>query len=196
MPTFTFIDYKYKLNKDHFLKYDMLKENGIVEKYETLKNAINYKTHRTIQIGGKTYNTLYNEHKYDYMFLDKLYNDKNFIDNGADEYIKNKAIEKDNENKRYRDYRIIIDRIKRLEDWNDYVEYEGINYGLPHIIDGKHKYNNCNGNIIELKNEKYYKECSYCRNDRPFCTSYCKCYTKEIYHVKCGKCNYEHKYEI
>ena len=48
-----------------------------------------------------------------------------------------------------------------MKKWEDYIEFEGIKYGLPNIVDNIHRYNNCMGHIT-----REYEECSakLCRN--------------------------------
>lgn len=81
----------------------------------------------------------------------------------------------------------IIEKIRKLERWNDFIEFEGKKYGLIHKIKNNiHIENNCLGEMIftHEKNE-------YTFNDRPFCNYGDKETTYSIY--KCFKCNYENK---
>ena len=82
-----------------------------------------------------------------------------------------------------------IEQINRLERWNDYVEFGGMKYGLPKVLNEVHRENDCFGQM-EFDREKDY-ECRGCRNNQvgPY---QCLCHTFTI--NKCNKCGYEEKY--
>lgn len=81
----------------------------------------------------------------------------------------------------------IIEEINKLNDWNNFIEFDGKKYGYPQKVKNSvHIENNCNGNMIFLREETEYRI-----NDRPFCnysdgeTTYC--------HFECNRCKYTHK---
>jgi hypothetical protein len=45
----------------------------------------------------------------------------------------------------------MISRINNLE-WNEYIEYNGLLYGKPHVVDDIHVADNCLGEVIPLNN--------------------------------------------
>jgi hypothetical protein len=81
----------------------------------------------------------------------------------------------------------IIEKIQKLESWNEFIEFEEIKYGLVNKIKNNiHIENNCSGEMI-LSDKKI----EYTFNDRPFCNYEDKETNYLIY--KCSKCNYENK---
>jgi len=180
-----------KINTDTELQND----------YKKLKNGINYKTNRKIKIGGKIHEEL--KHKFmisylhNYSFgnqikLSVLFEDITNIN--VTKYLQetekiNNDI--DHENFLIQDYNKsvdnIIEKIQKLESWNEFIEFEEIKYGLVNKIKNNiHIENNCSGEMI-LSDKKI----EYTFNDRPFCNYEDKETNYLIY--KCSKCNYENK---
>jgi hypothetical protein len=112
----------------------------------------------------------------------------------ADEYLQEtkKIINDiDFENVIIKDYNKLVDsiieKIQKLERWNDFIEFEGKKYGLVNKIQNNiHIENNCSGEMIFT-----HEKTEYTFNDRPFCNYDDKETTFSIY--KCSKCNYENK---
>ena len=149
------------------------------QNYELWKSGINYKTNRKIKIGSKIHNQLRNEF---YVYNSNLL--LTVLDGIDSElYIQ----ETDKLIKEIFDYNaqidIIINKINLLEKWEDYIEFDGIKYGIPYIYDNIHRENDCFGII---KEECYYKtcSCSTCEN-----WSGCGKNMKPYYKYKCLKCN-------
>jgi len=156
--------------------------------YEKWKDGINYKTNRKIKIDGK----IHRELKQKFMIGGVLFDTLNSIN--AVEYLQEteKIInEIDVENAIIKDYNnvidIIIDKIQKLEGWDDFIEFEGKYYGLIHKIKNNiHIENNCLGEMIFT-----HEKTEYTFNDRPFC-NYDD--TETTYsNYNCSKCNYENK---
>lgn len=158
--------------------------------YIKWKDGINYNTNRKIKIGGKIHEKL--KQKFMVCCEGIIFDTLNNID--ADEYLQEtkKIInEIDGENAIIKDYNNLVDsiieKIKKLKRWDEFIEFEGKKYGLIHNIKNNiHIENNCYGEMVFLKS---YTE--YSSNDRPFCICDDKETTYSIY--KCSKCNYENK---
>lgn len=177
--------------------------NGDIElqnDYKKWKYGINYKTNRKIEIGGKTHSSINKfmiKYYHNYSLGSQtsssvLFEKLNNIN--AYEYIQEtKKINKDidYENTVIKDYNILVDiiieKIQKLERWNDFIEFEGKKYGLIQKVKNNfHIENNCLGEMVFLKTEK-----EYTFNDRPFCNYEDGETTYSIY--KCSRCNYENK---
>lgn len=186
-----------KLEKTYPRRYD----NSVFEKlnemntdtelqndYKKWKDGINYKTNRKIKIGGKIHEKL----KQKFMIGGILFED--LINITADDYLQEtKKInnEIDAENIIIKNYNksvdSIIEKIQKLEKWNDFIEFEGKCYGITSkVLNNIHIENNCLGEMIFTR-----KDIEYTFNDRPFCNYDDK---KTIYSIyKCSKCNYENR---
>ena len=159
--------------------------------YIKWKDGINYNTNRKIKIGGKIHEKLKQKFMI-YSYKNILFDTLNNIN--ADEYLqKNKKIiyKIDNENDMIKDYNKLVDsiieKIQKLEKWNDFIEFEGKCYGITSkVLNNIHIENNCLGEMIFTR-----KETEYTFNDRPFCNYDDKEITYSIY--KCSKCMYENK---
>ena len=159
--------------------------------YIKWKDGINYNTNRKIKIGGKIHEKLKQKFMI-YSYKNILFDTLNNIN--ADEYLqKNKKIidKIDNENDMIKDYNKLVDsiieKIQKLEKWNDFIEFEGKCYGITSkVLNNIHIENNCLGEMIFT-----HKETEYTFNDRPFCNYDDKEITYSIY--KCSKCIYENK---
>lgn len=159
--------------------------------YKKWKDGINYKTNRKIKIDGK----IHRELKQKFIIYSNggvLFDTLNIIN--EDEYLQEtkKIINNiDVENATIKDYNKLVDdiieKIKKLEKWNDYIEFEGKYYGIKSkVLNNIHIENDCFGEMIFID-----KETEYTFNDRPFCNYNDKKTTYLIY--KCSKCNYENK---
>jgi hypothetical protein len=126
---------KYPERYDNFVfekLNEMNDDTKLQNDYKKWKDGINYKTNRKIKIGGK----LHKELKEKFMIKGVLIDILNNIN--VNEYIQEtKKIndEIDIENIAIKDYNIsvntIIEKIQKLERWNDFIEFEGKKYGIP-----------------------------------------------------------------
>ena len=178
--------------------------NGDIElqnDYKKWKDGINYETNRKIKIDGKIHRELKQKfminysHNYSFgsqmrssVLFEKLNNINSHKYLQETEKINNEI---DVENAVIKDYNklveSIIEKIQKLEGWNEFIVFEGKKYGLIHKIKNNiHIENNCLGEMIFT-----YEETEYTFNDRPFCNYDDKETTYSIY--KCSKCIYENK---
>jgi hypothetical protein len=182
-----------------FEKSDMIKLNSM-DKYNKWMNCINYKTNRKIKLNGPTYYEI----KYELSINSILFTDLQVIDRSVlftelqaidrIKYLKETQdiVEKINtENNEIEKYNLtvydVISKIKKLKLWTDYVEFEGIYYGIQAIIDNIHRTNDCFGEMIYF--EETIKECRDCSGASSFSTGRCECNKYKMY--TCNKCGYE-----
>ena len=159
--------------------------------YKKWKDGINYKTNRKIKIDGKIHREL-KEKFMIYSCRGVLFDTLNSIN--PHEYLQEtKKInnEIDVENAIIKDYNklvdCIIEKIQKLERWNEFIEFEGKCYGITSkVLNNIHRENDCFGEMTFTRKEK-----TYTSNDRPFCNYDDTETTYSIY--KCSKCNYENK---
>jgi len=159
--------------------------------YKKWKDGINYKTNRKIKIDGKIHREL-KEKFMIYSCGGVLFDTLNSIN--PHEYLQEtKKInnEIDVENAIIKDYNklvdCIIEKIQKLERWNEFIEFEGKCYGITNkVLNNIHRENDCFGEMTFTHKEK-----TYTSNDRPFCNYDDTETTYSIY--KCSKCNYENK---
>ena len=159
--------------------------------YKKWKDGINYKSNRKIKIGGKIHIELMRKFMI-YSCGGILFDTLNHIN--ANEYLQ--ETEKINndidvKNTIIKDYNksidSIIEKIQKLERWNDFIEFEGKKYGLTDKVKNNvHIENDCFGEMIFTC-----KETTYTFNDRPFCNYDDIEETHSIY--KCSKCEYVKK---
>ena len=131
--------------------------------------------------------TYYSYSKKDILFdnVNSIDWDKYFLETEqiySDIDIKNDIINENNKkiiehNKKVNE---IIDKINLLETWEQYIDFEGINYGIPYIYNCIHRENNCFGNIIL----DYIKKCQ-CSS----CENWGGCGSDGILYYKCDKCD-------
>ena len=170
---------------------EMNADTELQNDYKKWKDGINYKTNRKIKIGGK----IHRELKAKFMIYSCggiLFNTLNHIN--ANEYLQetkkiNNEIDVENAVIKYYNKLVdsIIEKIQKLEGWNEFIVFEGKKYGLIHKIKNNiHIENNCLGEMIFT-----HEKTEYTFNDRPFCNYDDKETTFSIY--KCSKCNYENK---
>jgi len=196
---------RYYPNKKHEKIYPKRYDNFVFEKFNEMKvdtklqndykkweNGINYDTNRKITYGGKIHRELKQKFMIKYDFDSVLFDDLTNIN--MNEYLQQtKKIynDIDDENTIIKNYNIMIDsiieKINKLEKWEDFIEFEGKKYGLIYKIKNNiHIENDCLGEMIFVK-----KETEYIFNDRPYCNYDDKEIIYSIY--KCNKCNYENK---
>ena len=82
----------------------------------------------------------------------------------------------------------IIEKIKKLEDWDDFVEFEGKYYGINKVYNNIHRENNCLGEMVFYKEEYESCNCSSCENWLYGCSNP---RGRHLRYYKCNKCNYE-----
>jgi hypothetical protein len=185
--------YPLRFNNFVFEKFnEMIIDEKLQNDYKKWKNGINYNTNRKITIGGKIHTSLKQQFMIKYGsfkggFKNILFTSLIGIDSIKyicdTEKFKNDI---DIENNIIDDYNNNIDdtikKIQELKKWNDFIEFEGIKYGIKRIYNNIHRENDCNGEIIE-----YYK-CRSCRGTSSFYEQ-CRCEYKE--NIKCLKCGYK-----
>lgn len=170
--------FKDRYTKENFEKYTQI--NNSIENYEKWQIGINFKTNRKIKIGGKTHIRLGYENFYIKGFLFTKLNDINIeLYIQETERLKNEILS----------YNLkvpeIICKIYKLEKWSDFVEFEGIKYGIPKVYNDIHRENDCNGNINK---EIVCWECRWCRGSASFIEP-CRCSYKT--NIECVKCGYK-----
>jgi hypothetical protein len=74
-------------------------------------------------------------------------------------------------------------KIKNLQDWNEYILFDGKKNGLPPVHNKIHRENDCMGNIVEY----YYRECR-CHNCEDWGGRSCNGEATQYY--KCSGCDY------
>lgn len=171
----------YRYDQNSFEKYKKITES--IENYEKWKIGINYETNRKIKIDGPTYNRL----KLNFLIRCgnswSLFTELNGINMELylqeTEKLKNKALLYD---KKIDD---IICKINKLEKWNNFIEFEGVKYGIPEVYNNIHRKNDCNGNMEKIE---YFWECRKC-SGAGFYETTCNCENRSF--VKCLKCGFK-----
>ena len=83
---------------------------------------------------------------------------------------------------KYRTRKILIDdaydRIRKLDKWNDYVLFEGIAYGIPHIFNDVHMENDCGGAMKSMRRKP---TCKLCGRSYVHGSGVCIVYIKQPY---------------
>lgn len=197
-----YLKYPIRYDKNTLKKAMKMNKNiELLNDYNKWKNGINYITNRKIQFDGKIHQELKRKFIIDF-FCCRLSDEFNkiitpehilfedIINIDRHKYLKETKLIVDEINKNnteIKKYNVfvddIIEKIKNLQKWNDYIEFNGIKYGLTNtIIDNIHVENNCGGEIKYCGWEDYGSD-----NIRPFCNDFGK-YIYEIY--KCIKCNF------
>lgn len=176
----------------HELHEIFISNQDFQEKLHKWKNGINPITNRKITIGGKVYddvkytlinligqNVWCNEEKYQKIKdID--------IDNYAAEtmILQRETDIQNNEIKLYNTSLIVaVKQIDKLQSFLDFVEFDGHNYGMPPIVDGIHRENDCMGVITD-----YYTDCT-CST----CENWNGCGTLREGYRTCNKCDYKVK---
>lgn len=171
---------------------EMNEDTELRKEYKKWKVGINYKTNRKITMGKKLHEELRRKFMIYTACGDVLFDTLNSIN--ADEYLQETNIinsEIDVENAIVKDYNKLVDgvieKIQKLEKWNDFIEFEGNYYGITSkVLNNIHIEHDCFGQMIFTR-----KETEFSFNDRPFCNYDDKETTYSIY--KCSKCIYETK---
>jgi hypothetical protein len=174
-----------------FDEYIKMKENPI--NYEKWKAGVNYKTNRNLVIGGSTHNKLKNDFMIKYIdcniqcsvffedlvgidCLKYLQETENINQNNETVKLHNKNI------------REVVNKINKLEKWDDYVEFEGLKYGILPRYNNIHREYDCNGTLKTTTVDEY--ECRGCRDGMPFNGAYtCSCKSRQLF--ECEKCGYK-----
>lgn len=177
---------------------EMIKDTELQNDYKKWKEGRNYKTNRKITIGGKLHTKLKEKfmielHPYGSVLFEDL------ISINSQEYLQEtKKInnEIDAENIIIKNYNksvySLIEKIEKLEKWNDFIEFEGKRYGIPTILNNIHRENDCLGKILSYIETAH--ECRGCRDGMPFNGAYtCYCIVYDI--NKCDKCGFIKKTE-
>ena len=184
--------YPLRYDKMVFEKLNEMKSDVELQNdYKKWKNGINYDTNRKIKIGGKIHKKLEKKfiiHSSRGIRFDIL-NDIN-----VDEYLQETKIIYDNidvENDVIIKYNSFVDdvieKIKKIERWDEFIEFENKKYGFIDTTKNNiHIENNCFGEMFLTCEKK-----EYICNDRPFCNYDDKEITYLIY--KCSRCNHEEK---
>ncbi len=175
-----------RISKETFDKaYEMSMNEEIVKEYEKWLQGINYKTGRKINKNGLLYKKLgYKFEVHGWLFT-------KYLNYNVEEYL-NESIKLRKDINEYNNKKDEINnKIDMLEDWNDYVEFQGEKYGMyKKIKNNIHLENNCRGNMVLIDTCKEY----HMSNCRPFAThmhTTDRIVTRCKY--KCDKCDY--KYE-
>tara|TARA_R100000329_G_scaffold151195_1_gene146342 strand:- start:198 stop:611 length:414 start_codon:yes stop_codon:yes gene_type:complete len=115
------------LTEKDFELYNEIDKEEYIKVKECFENNINYYTKRAINPNGKTYKKIKYQIQYNDFIIRKFKNDKN---TNKEEYLKKvEDIKKDNLQIQ-KDMIDVIDKWNKLKDYNDYVEYRGIKYGI------------------------------------------------------------------
>lgn len=152
-----------RLTEEDFNKYN---EISIDPGYLKLCAGINPLTGKKIKIGGDTYNRVLKNYTIknckpfviaDIVVLDYLNETKKIIEdnikyNETHGYnIKQYNDLVDIVNAKYAKYNeeclVVIEKIKKLETWDSFVEFNGLKYGIPAIYENIHRGNDCMGTI-------------------------------------------------
>jgi hypothetical protein len=200
-----------KQEKPYPVRYDnsvfekLNEMNGDMElqnDYKKWKDGINYNTNRKIKIDGKIHRELKQKFMINYSHNYNLTSQmrsyvlfENLNNINSHEYLQEtKKInnEIDLENDVIKDYNKVVDsvieKIQKLEGWNEFIEFEGNYYGIiSKVLNNIHRENDCFGEMIFHMEKEY--ECKGCRDGIMFNGSYkCSCY---VYNInKCSKCGF------
>jgi hypothetical protein len=116
--------------------------------YNKWLKGVNYQTGRKIKFGGKLHNSL----KDIFMLnTNTSVGDLMVIDEGV---YKEESRRIYIENQKY-DLLVdsVIEKVKNLKRWSDFVEFGGTKYGLPEVLNDIHRENDCLGNIYYPEND-------------------------------------------
>lgn len=184
------LSYPFRFTQNDFNKYrELLNNETLQDDYEKWKIGINYKTNKKITINGKMHQSLKSVFMIDCdKGLTVLFDDFDFKSIDFAVYsLETKTIYEtiDAKNKEITHYNDavnhVIENINNLNKWNDFICFESSKYGIPIVVNGIHKENDCLGEIIE-----YYERCS-CSS----CENWNGCNYGGTYHYECNKCSYK-----
>jgi len=185
--------YPERYNSSIFEKFnEMNADTELQNDYKKWKDGINYKTNRKIIIGGK----IHRELKQKFMiggYNGVLFDILNSIN--VKEYLQETEkikTEIDNDNDMTKDYNKLVDsiieQIERLGKWKEFIEFEGLKYGIPYVYKDMHRGNNCFG----LIKQDYYEGCRcHCCEDWGGCSN-----PTGTQYYKCEKCGYKYSFLI
>lgn len=177
------LSYPFRYRKDIFIKYnELLKNEELQNDYKKWKLGINYSTNRKITIGGIIHNKLKNKFKIENeIFLSDI-EDIDFEKYIYETNYLYKIIDDENiEIKKYNDeVTNIVEKIKKLNSWEEYILFEEKKYGIPKVYNNIHIENNCFGNII----------CEYQQCTCSTCENWRGCRSRGTNYYKCNLCNY------
>ena len=148
--------YHKRYNYNDFERYEKTKQlPDFLDKFKKWKKGINYMTNRKITIGGKIHNQLEMAYSFDFITTIDNINMPLYIQETEDiekKFKQYKSIKNKLDKLKYdfeRDINIEINKIKDkislLEKWEDYIEFEGIKYGISRTYNNIHRENNCLG---------------------------------------------------
>jgi len=83
-----------------------------------------------------------------------------------------------------------IKKIKKIQNWDDAVEFKGVNYGIPCVLDMVHRENDCFGKLIFSETKSIGRKCIAC-SIRVFSNN-CECSVFDYHIYECDRCNYKH----
>jgi len=187
--------YPPRYNKSAFEKCsEMITNTELLDYYNKWKSGINYKTNRKIKVGGKIHTELKEKFMIGppFNYRSVLFADLADISEcdylQETEYINNQI---DTENASIKEHNAsvdsVIEKIKKLEGWNEFIDFEGKKYGITRKVSNNiHRENDCFGEMVFDRNETIHY-----LNDKPFCHHDDKSITNSIY--RCCKCGYENK---
>lgn len=197
------IRYPERYPQSVFDKYIKFMENKELQSdYIKWKNGINYNTNRKIKIGGKIHVDV--GRKFWISYTHKYYNNDSsscrtsvfFLDlKNIDvcQYLQETErikTEIDLTNAIIHKYNKLIyevtAKINNLQRWDEYIQFEGNNYGLStKVMNNIHRENNCNGNMQIFNSIQ--SQCNKCENGMWSCGRDC---WRMIDIYKCNKCGF------
>jgi hypothetical protein len=164
----------YRYNKKDFEQCSKFLSEKWTEK---MTNGINPFTKRQIKINGPTYYKIRNQldrykhistlNKEEYLLETiKLTNEIKTENIAIEEHnlkIDDKCKIYNDEVKLYNEKILAVQRtVYALKDWESYIEYEGVKYGIPAIHNNIHRKNNCMGEFECI--QYIFCECNKCDN--------------------------------
>lgn len=190
------IEYKQKYDDNAYKKLFKYTQNieNTKDNYEKLKQGIDFTNHKSeikyIKINSSQYKRLLSRFEIcdilnKVTILPELYEtiDKQHLNEIEQIKMSNKETEKYNE-----EVDFIIDKIKNLTQWKDYIEFDNKKYGLPPILKKSefnyiHCFNDCFGNMEVLSH--FYQICKNhkdCKDISTTCRIMCqKCSHYDLY---------------
>jgi len=185
-----FSSYPPRFEKEQFDTYLKISQDKETQrKYNLWKNGINYRTNRKISINSALHNALKQQftiffngrwilfEEFNDIEIDKYLLDTYYINKQVDTL--NESIKTDNE---------LINNVKKqilnLQNWNDFIEFQGKKYGIPVVYNDIHRENDCFGTI-----QSRYEPCR-CHT----CEDWGGCRDGGTTYYECSKCGYSHNF--
>lgn len=165
---------KYKYSRELVEIINRLKnDEEFQRRFNLFKQGINYKTGKPYKEYSSEYRDLINEFilkdlDSDTIHINIYYDDVKDMD--YEKFLKNcDLIDEKNISIRNRNNDVdkVIEQIKQLQSWDEYVEFEYRKYGISPIFGNIHRENDCFGNIINIPHKCYtckkiiYGKCCY-----------------------------------